>query len=312
MNKILAFAVAGLLSGAAVAQETGKTMDSEASKGSMENFSLFYYAPAPSRHNIELRPGLMNNLTRESKTNGIKTADVTTANNTHQLMYQYTMSDAVTLGATTFFGTVTRSTTPVGGSASSAKYNGMGDLTFKYSGFSPMDNAKLRWGADVGLSPGKAKDASGTTDGNNYTGGMSITPSVAYEMGGSVITWGVGASYALNMERTAEATTVGGSDTKLTGGNVLTLKPYLEVPIASGRVGGYLKYASAGEAKAKTGTAAEVTTASAATTMALGGAVSYNFNETFSGLAELEYTTITSTDAPGSGLALSIGGRAGF
>jgi|GEM_PF-6311740 len=310
MKKFVIVSLVSLFATSAMAQGNTTTMTATGT----EEASLFYFAPAPAGHNVEFRPGLLpRSIKLDVKTNGTKTSESEFTDSTHNLLYQYSISEAATLGLSTFIGSTKVKTTPNGGGSSESKNSGMGDLTFKYSGWSALDSSsKLRWGADLGFSPGKSKAATVTADGNLYSGGMSLTPSVAWESTGSVLSWGVGGFYELNMERTEEAAAGTTDDTKTTGGNTLTLKPYLEVPFTNGRAGGFLKYMTVGETKSKTGTAPESTATKAATAMALGGAVAYGFTESIAGLAELEYTSISSDDTPGSGLALTIGGRATF
>lgn len=291
MTKAILMALALTTAGVAQAEAT-----------TAENGSLFYYAPATGTHNVEIRPGLLNNTKIK-----VGTTETDVSNNTHVLRYQYTLSDAVILGATTGLGSVTTKT-----GTTETKESGMTDIIFQYAGFAPAEGNTWRWGADWGVSPGKNKTATGTTDGNLYSGGMSLTPYGAYEVSSPIFTWGVGASYALLMERTTEAATAGADDTKTTGGNTLTIKPYIETPITNGRVGGYLKYATVGETTSKTGSAASTTASKATTITGLGGAVAYGFTETFSGLAELEYDTLSSDGITGTELGLTIGGRATF
>lgn len=309
MKKFVIVSLVSLFATSAMAQGNTTTMTATGT----EEASLFFFAPAPAGHNVEVRPGILpNSIKREEKTAGVKTGETEYTDSTHNFLYQYTISQAMTFGLSTFIGSTKAKSTPAGGVSSESKNSGMGDLTFKYSGWSAMDASTLRWGADLGFSPGKSKTSTATADGNLYSGGMTLTPSVAWENPGSVLTWGIGASYDLNMERTQEAAAGTTDDTKITGGNVLTVKPYLEVPFTNGRAGGFLKYMTMGEVKSKTGTAAEATAMKSATAMALGGALAYGFTDSIAGLAELEYTSISSDEAPGTGLALTIGGRATF
>lgn len=223
MTKALIVALVATASATAMAEGTTTNV---------ETSSLFYFAPATAGHNVEIRPGLLVNNTKfETKVGGVKVADTEVSDSTHTLTYQYTMSDSMIWGVSTTIGSIKTTSTPTGGGATDSKQSGMGDLVFKYAGFSPSETTTWRWGADFGFSPGKNKDATATQDGNLYSGGMSLTPYAAWEAPSTVLTWGVGASYSLLMERTTETTTPGTDDTKTTGGNILTVKPYLETPI---------------------------------------------------------------------------------
>jgi hypothetical protein len=308
--KAILVALLAMTAQAATSQDV--TMDTTMATN-VETNSLFFFAPATSGHNVEIKPGLLVNTTKlEAKTAGVKTEENEISNSVSTLTYQYTVSKAMTWGVSTTLGSIKTKNTPVGSGSSESKESGMGDLVVKYSGFSPSEGTTWRWGADLGFSPGKKKIANGTTDGNLYSGGMSLTPYAAWEAPSTVLTWGVGASYSLLLERTAEAVAPAADDTKITGGNILTIKPYIETPIGGGRVGGFLKYASSSETKSKTGAGPEATAFKAGSTLGLGGAVAYGFTESISGLAELEYNTINQDTVTGTGLALTIGGRATF
>ena len=303
MRGILVIAMACVFSTVSFAQDK-KMMKEEA--------SLFYYAPPAAMHSIDFRPGLLiNTMKLEVKSNGVKQGDAETTTNIHTVTYKYSVADNMTFGAMMGIGSYKTKTTPTGGSSSETKNSGMSDLTFMYQAFNKMNDSKLRWEVDLGMSPGKAKASSTSTDGNLYTGGMSLAPSVAFEQNLSSMTWGIGATYSLLMERTAEPAS-GTTETKYTGGNTLSFGPYLEMPFTGGRAGAFLKLSNMGEIKSKTGTSAETTSQKSTAMTSLGGAASYNFTERFAGLAELAYSTVTNDDASGNMTSLNIGARANF
>lgn len=275
--------------------------------------SIYTFKPAVGNHNVDFKPAIYDSQKADLKVNGTKTGDLEISNNLYAFEYMYTMSDTMTWGARTAFGTYKVKTT------TESKNTGMTDLFLTYGGRSAMSSGTLHWDADLGISPSKGKESNASNDGNLYSGGMSLTPSVSWvAAAGSSMSWGVTGRYQYLMERKLDSTTAGVENT-YTGGNALTLMPFIEMPFTDGRGGAYLRYTSTGELKQKAGAAAETAYRGAYTTLALGGSVAYSFSERFAGLADLEYATNTDFQASTAvdkgtltGLNLTLGARATF
>jgi hypothetical protein len=258
----------------------------------------------------------MGKVSFDSKTSGVKTAGVEVNTSVIDFIYLYGLSDDMAFGASVDNGTLVTTVTPVSATAYDNKYTGMGDLTLKFVAFSDQGSMKVRYGADLGFSPGNAKGASTTVDGNRYSGGMSLAPYGALEMGDSNFHYGLGLSYSFLMTRKSDDTATPAVTSDITGGNVLTLSPYLETMAGPGLLSAQILLTSTGKTTTTTSGTSADTDASSSTGLAL--FYGYDFNPSFTLIGNLAYTKSslggsgTADKADATSTAYGVAGRFTF
>ncbi|MEQ1877004.1 MAG: hypothetical protein ABL958_10190 [Bdellovibrionia bacterium] len=179
--------------------------------------------------------------------------------------YHYGFSATNSVGIATAFGNSSTKITPTAGSSTESKDSGLGDIFIVSKNYMAMGDAKFLYGVSLGFSPGMHKAATATSDGNNYSGGLSLPIYLGYEadMGGSY--WGLRLDYGLKMERKTDST----PETTTTGGATTNFKAYYESGTDS-YWNAYLGYGMTADSEVKVGSGAP-STSKGISAMLLGG-----------------------------------------
>lgn len=292
MKRLAMLLALSLVSGAAMGAETGN--------------SLLFQQPKDGGHLINLGYDLYSGVKGDTKnTAGATTGEMKAAPAELELTYLYGISDTFAMGAGLSFGSTKVTSTPTGGPDSDISYSGMGDLNVWAVGNSPMETMVLRYGGFLGVSPGNAQEADITANkaGNRYSGGMSLTPYIAAEWGNESMTYGVALQYAYKMDRKRDDHGTPVATTTIKGGNILSLKPYLEMPYTNGVASFYLQYDSIGSSTETLNNSD--TNLDGYTAMTLGAQTKYDFTPTIAGRAGLAYVSETDRSFTGSKATLT-------
>ena len=190
-----------------------------------------------------------------------------------QLSYMYGVNENNAFGIGTYFGSLKNT---VGATSTTA--SGMGDIQAMYQGFTGM----WRYGAAVGINTEKIKiDATTSKTSNRSSGGLSVAANVGLLMNSDALNYGADLSYLMPMEREVDGT----SGTKITGGNVMKLSPFVEWNWGMGFLGAEFSYVMVSDYEAKNNLGKSTTLGESYMRLMANG--SFDFNETFTGLLSL-------------------------
>jgi hypothetical protein len=221
----------------ALAANSGATK-SNSTKSEME--SNLYFQPKASTSSFEV--GITSFSSKLDMNSGGFAISEESTGTSYNLSYLFGLSDQMAMGVSISSSNSTYKSTVLG-VTSESKSSGMGDLSLTFKAQSPMSGMKLRYGGYLGISPGNAKSSSTTTEGNNYSGGMSLNPYVAMETTGS-LRFGAGLSYLYYFTRKTDSAGSPTVTSETTGGGSLSLTPYLETMLGPGTFTGALAYMS--------------------------------------------------------------------
>lgn len=190
--------------------------------------------------------------------------------------------------------------------ATEDKEKGLLDVLLYMKGSHALSAGALKYGAVLGISPGKSKQES-ADEVNAYSGRHTLTPYVGYETV-AFEHYKVGAKVSYEIALTdAKHEALNGTETEYSGADELEVSLFVERPYSKGNLGLALAHASISDTKDETNggktenssiTALEVYT-------------DYTLNETTTLLGEVAYKMYGSTNVldDGSGLSLLLGAR---
>jgi hypothetical protein len=206
--------------------------------------SEFWYRPKGGQIAVSLG-ATSRSMKFEIKQAGAKFADLEIAHMPIGVGVTYGLSEGHAIGLSTDFGTDKTTTKPVApASSTEAKDTGMSDLVIAYDGSA----GPIYFGADLGVSLSKHKEANTNVtpalDGDRSSGGMSLTPSIGYHHSMGSMAFGAKLTYGYLMERTETDQATPEVESKITGGNTISLTPYFEFSHGMGDVAVYFDYSS--------------------------------------------------------------------
>jgi len=231
----------------------------------------YYYQPSAggqavtATYTMDIRPG-------KTSTSGVESDSKSELSDIY-LNYVYGLNDNNAFGAETFFGS-----NKITSNGTTHTANGMGDLHAFYKGYTDM----WHYGADLGIALDKIKvDTATNKQDNRSTGGMSLKVNGGLLMNSGALNYGADLSYLMPFERTIDAT----PETKVTGGGVLKLAPFIEYNWGMGFVGAELSYNSVSDYTFKTSLGESTTKGESY--MGLLAYGTFDFNDMFTGILEL-------------------------
>lgn len=280
-----------------------------------ENKSELYFQPDQGENSAEVSLSYLS-YKYDIKSSGTKLG-TTDANRTgFKAEYLFGLSDEMAIGGEIGYSSAKGSTKLDSQTTTSeAKSSGLNDLTFKFKGNKITEQYTLRYGGNLGLSLTKRLDPNSTTskDGNAMSGGFSLDPYVACEYIMPDFNVGLAVNYKLLLERTSDNQASTSVESKTSGGNTLTLKPYFDWHYGSGILAGYLAFGSIAES---TSTTAGVASPSGSySTVSMGIKSSYDINPAMAGIVGLDVTSANSVpsgtiDKPSYNITtITLGGR---
>lgn len=163
------------------------------------------------------------------KSTGAKAAEVKNSQQKGTLSVQSGITDTFSAGADISYTTSKTDIEISGSPTTSRKSTGMSDVAVNVLNRIELPRVNLYVGATASMSPEKGKDPTSTKEGNQYTGGWSVSPSIGFSVTlVPDLNFGAGASYAINGERTATDQGTPEKEKKIRGGNLALAYGYLE------------------------------------------------------------------------------------
>lgn len=173
--------------------------------------------------------------------------------------------------------------------------SGLGDVMFFVMGRVPAATGHFRFGADLGLALENRKIKNANADTNATSGGMSLTPFVAYEINMAPSIFGVKFSHELRLgDAKLENNAVSPSQTyKSNGGNDTELSLFFEHDIAPARLGVALEIEASARNEWKNDAGTVVSSSSPLTNAGLRFYVPYMISEAATIVPHLKYAQYT-------------------
>jgi hypothetical protein len=188
--------------------------------------SEYFFLPGAHTNAADLVLGL-GSSSQKMQQNGVDLGTNSTSSSSLGFKYTYGITDNVAINVATDWGK--DKVDPPSGS--SISYTGMNNINLGVdAGVSFM-----RFGGIVSISPGNAKGADSSTDGNRYTGGNSIAP--YFGMIFNAGKWNFGGRLTDTLSGEAKSDDIGGGTTKGTPGNIVQLEGFFEFNYGAGIVG---------------------------------------------------------------------------
>lgn len=269
-----------------------------------ESSTKFFGQTAADKTSVELRYTNGSTGTVKLKTlAGADTGDFKVSATAYRFELQHGFSSSLSAGIWTDFGTTTVSVT----GQADTKNTGMGDINFFLYGNAPQGSFNLQYGGEFGFSgEKKANSTSPAKDGSRNSGGMHLTPYFGMLFPMDSLNTGFKFAYALWMERSINDQGSPATVSKETGGNKLSITPFVEYNHGAGFLGLSIDLTNTAKSDSKSGGTTTTTPAYSETTFSLYATYlpspefelgfAYNYTQTkdyqvSSSLQKISYTT---------------------
>lgn len=154
------------------------------------------------------------------RSTGASSSDVKLTDTIYGVTIGYGLTDSIGVKIGAGMGTTSIERTYLGGSTVTERASGMTDFTGGLNTVVPFSGWSFHFGIEAFTSPASHKIGTTTADGNEMSGGTTITPYIGLSFvlaGGGF--WGLRASYVSRAERTENANTPGAADYRINGGS---------------------------------------------------------------------------------------------
>lgn len=202
------------------AVETTQTEVTQEKNTSRQSISEFLYFPSEQTKRISITPNLITEKRIYKSGNDKREREY----QTQQFVLKYNQTvirPDLALSVGTTFGD-TKQTVTTSRFKENFSTSGLGDVTVGLAKLNMVDDeSRFYYGANLSLSPAAEEFATRSKSGNNYSGGTSIAPYLAYETAVAYGNFGVSMGHQIFGERKGNGdgyniTTTGGNATKLT------------------------------------------------------------------------------------------------
>ena len=198
---------------------------------SRSNMPEIFYQPNVNNKSLELL--FTQTMTADQYTTsvaGTKTADFKRTDTVYAMNAGYGLTESIAIRVGAGLASTTIEQVDVGGGTSTLKATGMTDFSGALLAVVPFSGWALNFGIEGASAPQTKKLPSTSAEGNEVTGGTTITPYVGFSYtraGGGY--WGLKSSYVSRAERAENANTPGAQDYKITGGNGSIWEAYYQM-----------------------------------------------------------------------------------
>ncbi len=221
-------------------QSTAPIANPTSTEDTKASFSEAYFHPAPGKNRISLIPRVSKYTYKSQSNFSWRSYQKNLESQVLGFEFSHGFQDsswALNLGLD--MGQSNSSVLPWGSRDSRGyRFNGFGDLQIQLASLTNVEKTNFLYGTELSLSPGSAKQATRSSDGNRVSGGHSLAPFAAIEQQTGFGSMGAKLQYRLMGQREFEADNdYAGTEY---GQNILSLAGFSELNSGTNRYGAEL------------------------------------------------------------------------